>query len=209
MTDWNKWHEPYRDATSDLSRRLAVVQRLIRAAIADVESDELRIISMCAGDGRDVIGVLSEQPRRPARALLVEADAQLVEASNEAIAASGLEHVIASRQGDAADMAQYQGYAPADIVLACGVFGNISDEDDFNTITRLPQMTRPGGTVLWTRSRRAPDFTPQIREQFETTGFTELDFVAPNDVLFSVGAARYNGVAQAFDAGQHLFTFIT
>ena len=58
-------------------------------------------------------------------------------------------------------------------MLACGVFGNISDADVFHTINLLPQLCRPGATVIWTRSRRVPDLTPAIRQYFAAHGFAD------------------------------------
>jgi len=107
--------------------------------------------------------------------------------------------------------AQYnppEGIVPADLVLACGVFGNISDADIGRTIATLPQMTRAGGTVIWTRSRRSLDLTSAIRQAFGEADFTETAFHAPDDVLFSVGACRFHGEPQPLQATT-LFTFIT
>jgi hypothetical protein len=61
MKDWNQWHGDDENPDSSLSRRLVVVQRLLRAAIQDAAEGPVNVISLCAGDGRDVIGVFSEQ----------------------------------------------------------------------------------------------------------------------------------------------------
>lgn len=94
------------------------------------------------------------------------------------------------------------------IVLACGVFGSISDADIYGTIDALPQLCRPETAVIWTRSRRDPDLTPAIRRSFTDHGFTETAFVAPKDVLFSVGVNRFTGTTQPLQADQRLFTFV-
>ena len=65
--------------------------------------------------------------------------------------------------GDAALTMSYAGAVPAEIVLANGVFGNISDADIQHTIKVLPSLCAPDAAVLWTRHRRPPDVTPQIR----------------------------------------------
>ncbi len=68
---------------------------------------------------------------------------------------------------------------PADLVLVCGVFGNISAADITATVQALPSFCLPGAHVLWTRHRRPPDATPGIRADFAAAGFTEIAFEAP------------------------------
>ena len=61
--DWLQWHEQYDSPGSPLARRLQVVQRDLRQALIDAPRDEdgaCRLVSMCAGEGRDVLPVLAE-----------------------------------------------------------------------------------------------------------------------------------------------------
>src|SRR5687767_8302828 len=75
--DWQEWHERYDDPRSSMSRRVAIVQRMLRRALDAAPLGPVSLISMCAGQGRDVIGVLTDHPRAPdVRALLVELDAR-------------------------------------------------------------------------------------------------------------------------------------
>jgi hypothetical protein len=108
----------------------------------------LRIVSLCAGQGLDVIDVLAGYPHaRRVTARLVELDERNVAAARQRANAAGLsqfEVVVA----DATRLAAYEGAAPADIVLVCGVFGNISDQDVLHTIDLLPQLCRPAATVI-------------------------------------------------------------
>jgi len=62
--DWYDWHAPYDDPESGLSRRLSWVQDRIRVALDEAPPGPFRAISLCAGQGRDLIGVLSGHPRR-------------------------------------------------------------------------------------------------------------------------------------------------
>ena len=68
-TDWQQWHAAYDDPDSRLSERLRVVQSHVRAALDEraAQPGPIRITSMCAGQGRDVIGALAEHPRRARR----------------------------------------------------------------------------------------------------------------------------------------------
>jgi hypothetical protein len=118
---------------------------------------------------------------------------------------SQIEVVVA----DAARLAAYEGAAPADIVIVCGVFGNISDQDVFHTIDLLPQLCRPAATVIWTRHRMAPDLTPAIRAYFLDHRFAEVDFVADAELFpESVGVNRYEGEPQQLQSDARLFMFL-
>src|ERR1700680_3678716 len=77
MSEWVEWHEGYQPG-QPLALRLGVVQDLIRSALDSPPPDPIRIISRCAGDGRDLLGVLPGHPRRrDVHARLVELDPEL------------------------------------------------------------------------------------------------------------------------------------
>jgi hypothetical protein len=46
--------------------------------------------------------------------------------------------------GDAALTDHYRGTVPADLVLACGLPGNVTDDDIRRTVGFCPQLTRTG-----------------------------------------------------------------
>jgi hypothetical protein len=205
--DWHAWHTDYEDANSDLSRRLEVVQKEIREVLPPAPTAEWRVVSICAGQAHDIIGVLSEYPHADkVKARLVELNPHNVEQVRAKVAAAGLDVDVV--EGDAADTRLYEGATPADLVLAVGIFGNISDADVFTTIEALPQFCKPGATVLWSRGRQLePDITTQIRSTFVDAGFVETAFHAPEDAKFQIGVGRYQGPAQELQRAQ-LFRFL-
>ena len=91
--------------------------------------------------------------------------------------------------GDAALTDVYLGAVPAELVLVCGVFGNIVDSEIERLTRRFPEFCTRTPWDL-DAHRRSPDLTPTIREWFADSGFAELTFVAPDDAFFSVGADR-------------------
>ncbi|MGZ8438534.1 MAG: SAM-dependent methyltransferase, partial [Candidatus Limnocylindrales bacterium] len=109
---------------------------------------------------------------------------------------------------DAGSTDAYLGAVPADLVLACGVFGNISDEDIERTVRAFPGFCAPGATAIWTRHRRPPDLTIEIRRWFADAGFELVAFDAPAAFEWSVGVHRFVGGPVPFVAGRHLFTFV-
>ena len=63
---WVRWHESYEDPASPLSLRLRLVQAGVREVLDAVPPSHpgpIRVVSLCAGQGRDVIDVVSTHPR--------------------------------------------------------------------------------------------------------------------------------------------------
>jgi hypothetical protein len=205
--DWQAWHSAY-DSDTSLRRRLEIVQRHIGEVLDTFKGSPLRVVSMCAGEARDLLGALDERERHDITGLLVELDPELAgraRAHADALGLSDLEvHV-----GDAGMTASYAGAVPGDLVLVCGVFGNISDADIERTLRALPMLCAPGTTVIWTRHRREPDMTVNIRRWLTDSGFENIayDPVPDSDTLGTVGVAVYRGATAPF-VDQQLFTFI-
>jgi hypothetical protein len=205
--DWVEWHRDYDDPGSLLSRRGELVQGHLRAEIERAPAGDVRLISLCAGQGRDVIGVLSGHPRRDdVRARLIELDGRNVALARQAAQVAGLDRVEAL-QADAGITDACAGAVPAQIVLACGIFGNITGGDIQATVGALPSLCAPGALVLWTRHRVPPDLTPAIRSWFAGAGFREEAFDTSHDGFMSVGAHRLTGEPAPLVLGQRLFTF--
>ena len=202
--DWTAWHADY-ESDSPLRRRLDIVQRHIVGALNSIERSPVRVISMCAGEARDLRGALAQVERRDIVGRLVELDPGLAESARRGLADLGIAGVEVIT-GDAGELGVYAPAAPADLVLECGVFGNISDADVERTVRASPALCAPGATLLWTRNRRAPDLTDAIRAWFIESGFAEIAFEPVPDSLASVGVARFLGETAAL-TDQLLFTF--
>jgi len=205
--DWQVWHEGY-ESDTPLRRRLEIVQRRIGEFLDGFAGSSVRVVSMCAGEGRDLLGALDGRERRDVTGRLVELDPELATRARARANALGLTN-LEVREGDAGDTTAYAGAVPADLVLTCGVFGNISDADIEKTLRALPMFAAPGATVIWTRHRSEPDMTVNIRRWLEESGFenTAYDPVPNSDTLGTVGVAKFIGQTQPL-ADEHLFTFI-
>ncbi len=209
---WVRWHREYEDPGSNLTLRLRTVQRMVSEVLDGVppaHSGPIRVVSMCAGQGRDVIDVVSTHRRRAeVSAILVELDPALVAFARERAESAGVGPYVQVQHGDASLSRWYEPYVPADLVLVCGVFGNISRSDITSTIQALRGFCRPGGHVIWTRHRRPPNATPSIRADFAAAGFGEVEFVAPESTVMTVGHHRLDGPTAAFDPRRRLFDFV-
>ena len=208
VRDWVAWHAAYDDPSSPLSARLRCVQLHLSDAIDRAPAGRVSLVSLCAGQGHDVIGVLPHHPRSgDVHAVLVESDARNVALARRAAAEHGL-LTIEVRQADASLAAGFADALPADVLLLCGIFGNVSERDIRRMVRAAAALCRLGTTVIWTRHRRPPDLTPQIREWFAETGFVEIAFDAlETSVSISVGVHQLSRASAASLPGYRLFTF--
>lgn len=203
MADWHAWHEDYADPDSALSHRRAAIQRCVRERL---DRGPTRLLSLCAGDGTDVLGVL--RPGDDVRGRLVELDPVLAGRAR-ALAPATIEVIT----GDAGTTDACVGAVPADLLLLCGIFGNIADADILRTVQALPLLCATGATVVWTRGRKHVwnddrDITGMIRGWFADVGCAEETWIAPDGETWSVGVHRFDGEPQPLVPGQRMFTFV-
>ena len=205
MRDYERWHERYDDPGSDLSWRLGVVRGHVRDAL-DGRRGPVRALSLCAGDGRDLLGVLAERDDAArVRAVLVEVRPAI--AARAVAAAARVAADVEVRVADAGHTDAWADAVPADLVLLVGIMGNIADADLAGTIAAAPALCAPGAMLVWTRGRWAGDRNGVVRAQLSAAGFTELAYdVLDEDTLPAVGAARYDGPPVHLAPGR-LFTF--
>jgi hypothetical protein len=199
--DWEQWHRAYDDPDSKQARRLRIVRQQISLILDALAPGPWTAISMCAGQGRDLLPVLAAHPRgRDARARLVESDERNVAVAR---AAGSRAEII---QGDAGLTAAYDGLVPADLVLAAGVLGNLVDADVRRTVTACAAFCKQGGSVVWTRHRGDPDPVPAVCGWFEERGFERIFLTEPS-LGFTVGVHRQTRPPVPFTAAR-IFTFV-
>ena len=203
VIDWIRWHGHYDDPSSPLSRRLLAVRQQIHLALDRAAPGPVRLLSLCAGRGQDVLPVLTAHPRGgDVTGRLVELDPDLCAAARSA-APPGIEVV----QGDAGTTTACIGAAPAEVLLLCGIFGNISDEDVAGTVAAVPSLLVTGGTVVWTRHTEPPDLTPRVRSWFSEAGVEETAFVTGPHPGWAVGAGVLRVPARPLEVDRRLFAF--
>ncbi|CAA9321495.1 MAG: hypothetical protein AVDCRST_MAG29-344 [uncultured Nocardioidaceae bacterium] len=213
IRDYLAWHELYDDPGSSLSRRLGLVREVLRAEI-DARPGPVRVVSLCAGDGRDILGVLAERTDAARVSVtLVEVRQELVERARSAAAkvAANVEVVAA----DAACSQTYVGLAtvPADVVLLVGVLGNISDADVAATVAAMPRLCASGATLVWSRGRsleNADDFVTPVRTAFSAAGFAEMSIRSfdVEDDRTALGVVRFDGQPVPLGPLERWFTFV-
>jgi hypothetical protein len=206
-TDWLDWHGRYDDPHTGLPERLTVVQGFVREILDQQPGGDLRIVSACAGQGRDLLPVLADHAGRDrVRARLIELDTRNARTARDFARNAGLRRVEVVT-ADASETNACLGAVPADLVLMCGVFGNVSDEDVERTVRLLPGFCAREAFVVWTRGRCLPDLTPAIRRWFGEAGFQERAFEAPGPDSYSVGMHQLIGEPAPLQSDRRLFTF--
>ena len=206
LRDYVRWHDGYERPGSRLHRRLQVVVRYIHRALDELPSGEVRTISMCAGQGIDILTAVEGHPRAgDLTGRLVELDPQNVEIAQARIDELGVR--LEAVAGDASTSSAYVDVVPADLVLACGIFGNVSEEDIERTVRFLPSLCAPGAWVLWTRNPRDADLVARFQGWLEEVGLEQVDVEIAPDGKYGVGVNRLVVEPPPFTAGQHLFTF--
>jgi len=149
---WTNWPErAYKQRR--YQQRLTAVQEHLANCLDTAPAGPARIISICAGDGRDLLGVLETHARRSdVCAWLVEQSLQSVSAGRAHASAIGLADAVCFLHADATLYATFQGIAPADIVLLCGVWGHVPVHERASVIRALTCLCKPGGAVIWSRA---------------------------------------------------------
>jgi len=208
LRDYVTWHAAYDDPESSLSVRLLHVQRAILDWLRRT-SGPVRVLSVCAGQGHDIIGALEQCPpadRARVAGALVEIEPTNARIARERIAALGLALTVV--EADAGTTDAYVGLVPGDLVLLSGIMGNISAADIERLVHVSRQLCAPGATVIWTRGAQDPDLGPDIRRWFRQAGFEELsceEWIQGTGMR--VGVNRLIAPAEPLRPGTAIFTF--
>ncbi len=207
LRDYVAWHNAYDRPGSRLHLRLLAVRDLLGHALDELPPGPIRVISLCAGQGHDVITVARRHRRGgDLTGRLVEQNPHNVRVARDAIAAAGLEGLEVVEE-DAGLSDAYAGAGRADLLLICGVLGNIPDEEVERTIRFLPRLCAEGAWVIWTRHPRPEGVVERVEGRLADAGFERRALVLPNEVLFSAGASQLVGRPQPFEPGVQLFEF--
>ena len=207
LRDYVAWHDAYADPTSSLSARLRQVQAEI-ADWLDRTPGPVRVLSSCAGQGHDILGVLEERrdDRERVSGALIELDPTNAAVARDWITRLGVDLQVV--EADAGTTSAYVGLVPADLVLLSGIMGNISAADIERLVHTARQLCAPHATVLWTRGAQDPDLGPDIRRWFSEAGFEEVacrEWIEGTGMR--VGVERLVVAPEPLRPGESIFTF--
>jgi amino acid adenylation domain-containing protein len=209
--NWNEWHKHY-DSLPSLQERLRIVREQIAAALDGCPPGPVQIVSICAGDGRDLLGALENHPRRnDVAALLLDNNAESIARGKAAAEKIGLTRPLRFLAADATLAKNYLGAVPADLVLLSGFLGHLRHEDVPGLIGSLPMFCKSGGQTIWNRHLVLHDGreqVPLIRELFRKANFEEIHFSKTDSNGFAVGRARFCRQPKPLDPSRVLFEFV-
>lgn len=209
--DWKVWHHDYEDPDSSVSHRLAQVRAWLAAVLAE-RTGRVRLLSICAGDARDVIPVVAASDR-DVQVTLVELDPDLVDRARRAADVAGVR--VDVRTGDAGHPEVYAGLDPVDVLVMVGLLGNVSDSDARSTVAASRSLVAEGGSVIWSRSSRFraeathgyDDPAEWVRDLFEAEGFETVDYLRPDQWAWRLGVSRLTAPSRD-PLPERLFSFV-
>ena len=138
--------------------------------------------------------------------VLVEIDDALAEAAQVAAAVDGLGNVEV-RRADAGDPASFRDVLPVDVLMLCGIFGNVEHDRVREIVLRVPRIVQPGGFVIWTRgSDERDDRRSELRRWFVEAGMPEVSFDGAPE-KFGVGVNQIKDSSFEPVGDERLFTF--
>jgi len=167
-------------------------------------------ISLCAGQGHDILGVLAEHPRRgDAEVTLVEIDRRNVELALKRARDAGIRNVrgVAADAGISDSLA---GVPRASLVIMAGMRAHVSTADFARVIGWLPCICSAGAIVVWNRRLDLQTAWSVWRDRraFAGAEFVDACLESPSRGKFRVFARRFAGAPQPFQSGVRLFTFL-
>ena len=209
--DWTHWYRHY-DVAPSFQARLRIVREQIGAALRQCPAGPVTIVSVCAGDGRDVIGALADHPRKPdVTAWLLDTHAESLARGRQAAAEAGMERQVRFLDADAARADSYAGIVPADLVLMSGFLGHLPHADISALIEALPMFCKTGGGLIWNRHlvlNGGGQQVPAIRAMLGRAAFQEVHFETTGPGGFAVGRVCFTGRTIPLDATRTLFHFV-
>ena len=201
--------------------RLKTTTRMIAESLAEAPAGEVRVLSLCCGDGRDLLGALRDHPRKgDVRALMIDRDASSVRRGRQWAHEQGLGERIEFVNSDAADWTGMGGWVPFHMVIISGVFVHLTVEHAQNLVGALPMLCRDGSTVVWNRRVVAAStggqetgdpipraHLPDLRAFFAAAGFVTAACEETGPIGHGILRDVYRGPVVPFEPRSGIFEF--
>jgi hypothetical protein len=188
---------------------MRTVRKHVASVVKACPPGPVTVVSICAGQGRELIGALENHPRREdVRGRLVELDADNAAFAQQWAKRAHLD-ALEVVNGDASVSDAYAGLPRADLVVVSGLFGHVDDNDRLSTIAFLRQLLRSGGSVVWTSFLRDNGPVEKLRRFFVEQSFDEIEteFLPGEEYRFTVTLSRHAGSEEPLQPDTKLFTF--
>ena len=203
--DWNDWHNHYDDLDSELSKRLGKVKEHIKNILLETENPT--VLNICSGQGKDILESMLELDK-DAEVFLIDTN---IDALNSGINFAKKNNIgtITFINEDASHTSTYKKYdiPKSNIVLACGLFGHLNEDDSYTLVDFLKTQIKINGTVIWTKNIEN-DSISNLRKYFINNNFKEINYFGPEGSPWAVVCNQY--VGEEFDLNKEykIFNFI-
>jgi hypothetical protein len=169
----------------------------------------ITVVSICSGQGRDILGVLRDHPRRDDVFVpMIEQDRRNADFARESARETALTHATVV-VGDAGDSRSYVGITRASLVIMVGFLTHISDDDLGRLVAFLPQVSAAHGVALWCGGSQHVELPARMRTLLARADFVPLAVACAGDPRWNIGIERFEGSPQTLDTGVRLFTVRT
>jgi SAM-dependent methyltransferase len=207
---WAAWHHVYDNPQSRFSVRLRLVQAELRRLLdASPPGTPLTVVSICSGQGYDILGVLENHPRAGAvTTVLVDSSAANARAALARAERDGIPNVR-TVVGDAGLADTYRDVPRADVVIVVGCWHYLDDDDLPAIGPMLTQICAPGAAVVWSEGCGPENRRPieDYERALTASGFRTVDRAASPPVNFEVYVAQLVDAPNALEVGRRFFTF--
>ncbi len=206
--DWIAWHDGYR-TNDELKARLSLVRTLIAHSLSGAPAGEIALLSLCCGDARDILGSLPTHPRRTdVQGWLLDINPTLIDTAKQAIIRHGLASSVSAIIADATMASSYTGVLPANVIILCGVLGNVERDEISRLIRNLRTLCASSAFVIWTRhTRGGPHQVERIQKEFASNQFSSVKLLTTPQEHFNIGLNCYAGPTNGLHQDKRLFSF--
>lgn len=207
---WDEWHKHY-DHSSLLQARLQIVRGQISLAFNECDPGLIQAVSICAGDGRDLIHTTSNHPRRnDVRAFLIDKNEQSIARGKLAAEQVGLSQQFHFLKADARLSRSYIGIVPANIIILVGVLGHVRHKEIVRLVQNVPMLCKAGGWLIWAKKLKIHTNHNQVlsvRNLLQRSAFKEVQYEETGLDGFAVSRAQFIGPTTPLDPARRLFEF--
>jgi hypothetical protein len=200
-TGWRFWNEEYNNKESHLNKRLKIIKNNILNCFKLLDTPN--VLSICSGEGKDILETILENNLNYNNVLLVDSDQESINLAKQYIFTHNMYNIKAV-SADAGFIKTYDNFR-ADLLLAVGFFGHLSFNDIENTVIKIKQLLNNNAYIIWTANERTFNF---IKTSFENNEYEHIEIIKNiSEINHIVGLTRFTGIPMQYNTKDYIFTY--